>query len=475
MHGETCRATAQSPDRQTIQIDARAADHLELALEAGYVIGPRYLTALERSSVTRSGRLLDGTPWELPLALRHAGDRVRVGDRVVLTDPEALPVAELSVEEAVEESHGTVLLAGPLTALERRSAQVFDRLRARLGGMSDGGLVVPTSRPLHTHDLEAARDLAEDHGSDVTLLGLVGAGRPHPVSLTRALLSGAAEISGRVAVLPVPTVPEIGPLAESRLVTRLVARYGAGQVMLPHESSAPPASALADLPVPVVIGPAGPLTEAALERLLDDGTPLPPRFTPEGVERELRRRHPPTHRRGLALLFTGLSGSGKSTLASAVVDALAEHSEREVTVLDGDVVRTMLSSGLTFSREHRETNIRRVGFVAAQVVRHGGTVVCALIAPYASGRQEIRTMVEGAGGVLVVVHVSTPLAVCAARDRKGLYVKARAGLIPDFTGVSDPYEVPDDADVRLDTSIVSVEAGVDLMMELLRQRGLVRD
>jgi len=465
----------------TVQLAPAEADHLELALDGSYATGSRYLTATERAAVEQRGALPDGTPWELPLALSHSGGPVRAGDSLVLIDQEAVPVAELTVDEVVDDRGGTVVLAGRLRALKPRSARAFERLRAVRDPEADAGLVVPTSRPLHTHDLEAARELADRHGLPITLLGLTGAGRGDPVSLTRALVAGSRalvadsqSVSARVAVLPLPAVSQIGADGEARLVTRLAARYGARRVLLPHGAQLSP-TALAELPVPVTVGPAGPLDPQALDRLLDDGANLPEGYTPPGVEREVRRRHPPTHRRGLILLFSGLSGSGKSTLAAAVVDTLAEHSDRDVTVLDGDVVRTMLSAGLTFSRPDRELNVRRIGYVAAEVARHGGTAVCAPIAPYAATRAEVRAMVEHAGGVFVLVHVSTPLKTCETRDRKGLYAKARAGLIPEFTGVSDPYEIPDDADLDVDTSLLSVHAGVDRVLGLLRQRGLIRD
>lgn len=159
---------------------------------------------------------------------------------------------------------------------------------------------------------------------------------------------------------------------------------------------------------------------------------------------------------GLVVLFTGLSGSGKSTLARALTDHLLEQG-RSVTSLDGDVVRRHLSTGLGFSVADRETNVRRIGWVAAQIAHHGGVAVCSPIAPFARTRAEVRSMTHDAGARFVLVHVSTPLAECERRDRKGLYAKARAGEIPEFTGISSPYEEPDDADVVVDTTGRSVD------------------
>jgi adenylyl-sulfate kinase len=163
-------------------------------------------------------------------------------------------------------------------------------------------------------------------------------------------------------------------------------------------------------------------------------------------------------RAGVTVFLTGLSGAGKSTIADALVAAL-EADGRPVTVLDGDVVRTHLSSELSFSREHRDLNIRRIGFVAGEVVKHGGTVVVAAIAPYESAREEARELVEQHGRFLLV-HVSTPLEVVEQRDVKGLYARARAGEIPQFTGISDPYEPPARAEVTIDTSVTPLEDSV---------------
>ncbi|MCM3884246.1 adenylyl-sulfate kinase [Frankia sp. R82] len=221
-----------------------------------------------------------------------------------------------------------------------------------------------------------------------------------------------------------------------------------------------------------LIGPAiGAPGRDELASLLDAGGPIPAELTPPTVAAELTRAVPPRSRRGLTVLFTGLSGSGKSTLAGLLVCRLLEEGGRRVTLLDGDVVRTHLSKGLGFDRADRDTNVRRIGFVAAQVAGAGGTAVCAPIAPYAEVRAEVREMVRATGAGFVLVHVATPVEVCEARDRKGLYAKARAGVIPAFTGVSDPYEVPDDADVTVDTARLSPQESVDRVLDHLRLAG----
>ena len=168
---------------------------------------------------------------------------------------------------------------------------------------------------------------------------------------------------------------------------------------------------------------------------------------------------------GVTVFLTGYSGAGKSTIADALIAQL-EGEGRPVTVLDGDVVRTHLSSELTFSREHRDLNIRRIGWVAGEIVKHGGTVIVAAIAPYEAAREEARALVDKHGR-FVLVHLSTPLEVCEQRDVKGLYAKARAGEIREFTGISDPYEPPSRAEVVVDTSVTPLEQSVKLIREAM--------
>jgi sulfate adenylyltransferase len=205
-----------------------------------------------------------------------------------------------------------------------------------------------------------------------------------------------------------------------------------------------------------------------VRRRLDDGREIPQWFTYEAVARELHARHPVRGSQGFTVFFTGLSGSGKSTVANALRVKLLEIGGRGVTLLDGDLVRANLSSELGFSKEHRDLNIRRIGFVASEITRAGGVAICAPIAPYDVVRREVREMVAPCGG-FVLVHVATPLEVCESRDRKGMYAKARAGLIKEFTGISDPYEVPTDADVVIDTTNMTPdEATREVVLHLER-------
>jgi sulfate adenylyltransferase len=207
------------------------------------------------------------------------------------------------------------------------------------------------------------------------------------------------------------------------------------------------------------------------ENYLNNGRPLPSWFTRGEVADILAETYPPRHRQGVCVWFTGLSGAGKSTTAEVLTSLLLEHG-RQVTVLDGDVVRTHLSKGLSFSRDDRDTNIRRIGYVAAEIVRHGGVVVCAAVSPYRATRNDVRSMVGQ--DHFVEVFVDTPIEVCESRDTKGMYAKARRGEIKGFTGIDDPYEAPERAEITVETVRHDPEANARTIADYLASRGFIR-
>ena len=207
------------------------------------------------------------------------------------------------------------------------------------------------------------------------------------------------------------------------------------------------------------------------EEYLNKGKALPEWFTRPEIAHILGEAYPTRHRQGVCIWFTGLSGAGKSTSAEILTELLLEHG-RQVTVLDGDVVRTHLSKGLGFSKEDRDTNIRRIGFVASEIVGHGGVAICAAVSPYRATRNDVRNMVGN--DRFVEVWVNTPLEVCEQRDTKGIYAQARRGEIKNFTGIDDPYEMPLNPEITLDTSCNSAEANARLILDSLQRRGLVR-
>lgn len=214
------------------------------------------------------------------------------------------------------------------------------------------------------------------------------------------------------------------------------------------------------------------LSPVELQRRLREGLEIPAWFSYPEVIAELRAHYPPRSKQGLTLFFTGLSGSGKSTIAKAVLAKLLELGGRPVSLLDGDVVRKNLSSELGFSKEHRNLNIRRIGYVASEITKNGGIAICAPIAPYTALRREVRQMISQYGR-FIEIHVATSLAVCEGRDRKGLYAKARAGIIKEFTGISDPYEVPENPELRIDTDGLSVEEAAQRVFLYLEQQGYI--
>ena len=394
------------------------------------------------------------------------------------------------------------------------------------GGDGDGTaggnvLAYATRRPLNKRHLGQLRHYADQLNARLLVLPLVCGPAEivtRPEALVRAVLAARPHLPAGTLVIPVPLAPRnaaadppdptgsTGPAgslgrdtADLRAKAIVAAAYGATHLLAdsPDVTGLPAGTkpgtlTLPGVPIPVIragewaydprsevwrplalIEPGaeqGELTDSELGALLDSGAEVPAWFAPPSVARQLRRARPPRAERGLAIFFTGLSGSGKSTIARGLAEALTERGDRTVSLLDGDHVRQLLSAGLTFSRADRDLNIARIGYVAAEVARHGGIAICAPIAPYAAARAAARQMVSAVGDFLLV-YVSTPVDVCAARDRKGLYAKARAGLITGFTGVSDPYEEPRDADLVLDTSVMTRQQAVDAVLKLLTTGG----
>jgi sulfate adenylyltransferase len=435
--------------------DPAALADTEALLAGAYPPLTGFLDRKAAASVAADRCLPDGTPWPAPVVLRvpaAVAEAATAAGTLELTDPEGTPIAALAVDERWA-ADGVDHLAGPVRPLKPPAHGAFRRLRrspadvrAALPAGTTG--VVVRRAPLRA-DVAALDAMGAAHLLLLVPVADTAAdGRP-PESLVRATLAAVPALRTPATVVAAPLHPTARGDA---LDPPVLAAYGA--------------AAVEALPLP------DPADTARLARLLDGGGEIPADLASPEVATELRRQRPPRARRGLVVFFTGLSGSGKSTVARGLVDALLERGERTVTLLDGDVVRRMLSAGLTFSRADRDLNIRRIGYVAAEIARHGGLAVCAPIAPYAATRAEVRRMVEQVGD-LVLVHVATPLAVCEARDRKGLYAKARAGLIPEFTGVSDPYEEPTDADLVLDTSVVTEEAAVVTVLTHLERGGWV--
>lgn len=205
-----------------------------------------------------------------------------------------------------------------------------------------------------------------------------------------------------------------------------------------------------------------------LRKMLNEGADIPYWFSFPEVVAELKKVYPPRSKQGFTLFFTGFSGSGKSTIAKAVAIKLMELQDRSITILDGDIIRTHLTSELGFSKEHRALNVRRVGFVAGEITKNKGIAICAMIAPYQDDRQYIRNLIS-ANGNYIEIYISTPIDACESRDTKGLYAMAREGKLTGFTGINDPYEEPVNPEITLDTTLYSVEEAVEFILNYLRQ------
>ena len=501
---------------------------LELLLSGAFAPLSGYLSAADVASVAADATLADGTPWPFPVTLEvPAGAIAPDAARVMLHDPEGTPLAVLDVAGRTPvpgqpAGSDLVRLDGKVTAHREPEHGPFRRLRLRpaeVRARFDGGpvLACATRGPLNSRQIGQLRHLAGQLKATILLLPLIAGPADvvaRPEALIRTVLAAAGSLPARTLVVPVPLARrDGGPARELAARAVVAAAYGATHLFADGGDGAGSAAAggaaaggaAADgaaagtsagtavgTVIPVVSAgdwaydPAADvwrplsLIEAGTERaelapdelgdLLDAGAEVPAWFTPPAVARELRSARPPRAHRGLVLFLTGLSGSGKSTIARDLRDALAERADRRVSLLDGDLVRQMLSAGLTFSRADRDLNVLRIGYVAAEIARHGGIAICAPIAPYAATRAQVREMVSETGDFLLI-YVATPVEVCEARDRKGLYAKARAGLIDHFTGVSDPYEEPADADLVIDTSALSRPEATAAVLGLLTSGG----
>lgn len=378
------------------------------------------------SPMGKDGSVAVAVAPELALEVEGTG-------RLTLTDVTGVPVADV-IRVLLSQSGGTTVATGSLVPRVTRQRPL---------GLGSG-LAVIAQRPLLAVEAALLASAAVGTGTVFVSSG------PTPDGMPAHLLRAAIQDS-----LPAGFILETLPLhwRQPDSDAALVAAVGTeiGRPLL-------------------VLSAADPLWRRRVD-LLDAGDA--PQGDHVGESQDLLQQwRPRRSERGLVIMFTGLSGAGKSTLAQGLVQALREEAHRTVTLLDGDVVRRLLSSDLGFGAEARDLNVRRIGFVAAEVARHHGVAVCAPIAPFEASRQAVRDMVRPHGD-FVLVHVATPLGECERRDRKGLYARAREGLVADFTGISSPYEVPEDADLVVDTTGQSPEASITSVVDFLTQRGWV--
>ncbi|RKR90214.1 sulfate adenylyltransferase [Micromonospora pisi] len=473
---------------------------LELLLSGAYAPLSGFLGRADLAALARRGRLVDGTPWPVPVTLTVPA-RVAEGldlanplqRALVLTDLEDAPVALLEATDLWPTRDGMYGVGGGVRPLGDGGHGPFQRLRrspTEVRELLPPGRVlgVITDRPLHRPQLAQIAHAARTLAAHLLILIPVTEANPDglpPEVLVRSVFA-ARDRMPPATLVAIPMAGRGDEIRDALLRARVAAAYGVTHLLSTGEMLSGPGLRVL-VPRELAydnrdgqwrwrddIPPRNrrlALRPEEIDDLLDRGFPLPEWHTPPAVARELARARPPRRHRGVVVFFTGLSGSGKSTVARGLADVLRESGDRTVTLLDGDVVRRELSAGLGFGKADRDLNVRRIGWVAAEVARHRGLALCCPIAPYAQARATARKMAQAAGAGFLLIHVATPLEVCEQRDRKGLYARARAGQIVGMTGIDDPYEEPTDADLVLDTSQSTVEEAIQTVLAHLIDTG----
>ncbi len=498
----------------SLTLDEKTLCDLELLAQGGYSPLATFMGQQDYKQVLSEMKLADGTFWPLPVMLPvvpSAG--VEVGRPLALRDVYGnllglMQVEELFAADQLEERRGNDTekdkrhyASGPLevirtpphfdfTPLRLSPAQVRHEL-ARRGWQN--ATMFYTNKIIYQPVEEAIKQVTGNAEGGLLIHPAVGVAKPGDVEhYTRVRCHKAvfeSAFGDESAMLSlVPAVSE-GSGLRMLLAQAVISRnYGCKSLLVnPGEFFSGGSQALADNSIARALAdcqnqtsvelkflPEAGLSDINVNALLSEGKPLPGWFVRPEVAEILAESHPPRHRQGLTIWFTGLSGSGKSTVAHALVERLAEFG-RNVAFLDGDEIRTHLSKGLGFTREDRDTNINRVGYVAGLVAAQGGTTICSVISPYRATRENAR---RASKGRFVEVYCSTPIEVCESRDVKGLYARARAasaeGKGMGFTGIDDPYEEPLNPEVTVDTSKLGVEKCVDAIVARLIELGFIR-
>lgn len=496
-------------------LTARQLCDLELLLNGGFAPLSGYMCRTDYESCLEYMRLSDGTLWPIPVLLdvpEPVARDLAPGLSLILRDLEGVPLAVLHVRDVwrpdldreARAIYGTTSVSHPAVQrlMERtdrwnvggdvegiRLPHHYDfvnlrhtpadirRETARRGWSAV--VAFPTRRLIHPAEFEMTRRFIGKVGGGLLLHPIVETAQPADfdyymrVRCFQHAFRRYPVAEAMLSLLPLAT--RMAGLREVIWRAIIEKNHGCTHIIVCQDD---PETGMEQGYPPDTTETRDLLDRCAAEigvallqtRNIVDGSNSKEDVTFPEVAEELRRRYPPMDRVGFTIFFTGLSGAGKSTVSNLVRIRLLERGGRRVSFLDGDLVRRHLSSELGFSREHRDMNIRRIGFVASEITKIGGIAICAPIAPYDAIRREVRKAIEAVGG-FVLVFVDTPIDVCEQRDRKGLYAKARAGLIPEFTGVSDPYEPPLDAEVVVRTTEVSAEEGANRVIEYLERTG----
>lgn len=486
-------------------LNLRQVSDLELLLNGGFSPLTGFMCRQDYESVCSTMTLADETIWPVPVTLdvpEQIASQVEPGQPLALRDPEGFMLAVLHVEEVWQPdlvAEGEAVF-GTDAAGQRRSALLMDRTHPWYVGGQLEGLRLPRhhdftdlrrtpaqlrlhfatqgwerviayqiSTPLHQATYEVLMHASEKYDAALLInpaVGMTGPGDLEHYTRGRCYRAILPRFPESAAVFSMVSLVAHDNGPRETLLRAIVSRnQGCTHFLFRGEPSGPDEESQElvhrhrdELGITLISYPGVDFREEL--------------STFPEVAAELARSFPLRHEQGFAIFFTGLSGAGKSTVASVLVSLFLERRERPVTLLDGDLVRKYLSSELGFSKEDRDTNISRIGFVASEITKNGGIAVCAPIAPYDAARREVRELVSKRAG-FVLVHVSTPLEECEKRDRKGHYAKARAGIIKGFTGISDPYEEPTDAEIVVDTTDLTPEEAARLVMEHLVVEGYI--
>jgi sulfate adenylyltransferase len=499
---------------------------LEMLMSGAYSPLAGFMTRAQCARVEAEQKLDDGTFWPLPVTLasrQKIAAGLKSGDRVALRDGEGFMLAMLTVSE-VWDDNGTWQLGGAVEGVALPPHPDFSSLRATPGELralfARRGwrrvIAWQARQPMHRAQFEFCLKSAIENEANLLLHPQAGGDitdAPAYFGLVRSFLAIRERFPAASTQLSLLPAPPREASARALLLRAIVARnHGCGLLIaggehqpdgdfrrgedLAQPDLTSPVTELAETigvkliayprmvyvedraeHLPESEAPAGArlltLSGEEFQRRMQAGLKIPDWYSFPEVLSELHRQMPPRERQGFTVFFTGLSGAGKSTLARALAARLMEMGGRCVTLLDGDIVRRHLSSELGFSKSHRDINVRRIGFVASEITKNRGIAICAPIAPYRQTRRDVREMIEAVGG-FVEIHVATPIQTCESRDRKGLYAKARAGLIPEFTGVSDPYEVPERPELAIDTTSLGIDEAVQQVLLKLEHEGYLR-
>jgi sulfate adenylyltransferase len=524
--GKSAALKQEALSLPSLDLDWRQQCELEMLMTGAYSPLTGFMTRAQCERVEADRQLDYGTFWPLPVTLgssQKAAAGLKAGDRVALRDGEGFMLGVLTVSD-VWEADGIRRLGGAVEGVALPPHPDFVGLRATpaelraLFARRGWRRVIAwqARQPMHRAQFEFCLKSAIENEANLLLHPQVGGDiteSPAYFGLVRSFLAIRERFPAATTQLSLLPAPPREGSARALLLRAIIARnYGCSLLIAGGEHQPDGdcrrgedlTQSHADLPVtelaekigvrliayprmvyvedraeylPESEAPAGArqltLSGEEFRRRMQAGLKIPDWYSFPEVIAELHRQSPPRDRQGFTVFFTGLSGAGKSTLARSLAERLMEMGGRCVTLLDGDIVRRHLSSELGFTKAHRDINVRRIGFVASEITKNRGIAICAPIAPYRQTRRDVRNMIEAVGG-FVEIHVATPIETCESRDRKGLYAKARAGLIPEFTGVSDPYEVPEKPELAIDTTGLGIDEAVQQILLKLEHEGYLR-